>query len=151
MAATAQRLDPFRGFNFKVDIDGIPVASFMEVSGLTADRDAVDYREGTDPNIVRKLPGLSKIAALVFKRGYVQDTTLWDWYQEIMDGKIDRRNGSVTLMNEAQQPVLTWSFVNAWPGKIEGPSLSATDNKVAVESMELQHEGLRIELPPSGA
>lgn len=146
MPATDVRLDPFRGFNFRVEIDGLPVAAFMEVSGLTADRDAVDYREGTDPNIVRKLPGLSKVTALVFKRGYIQDKSLWDWYQRIMDGNTDRRNGSVILMNEAHQDVLAWSFVNAWPGKIEGPSLSATDNKVAVESMELQHEGLRIEI-----
>jgi phage tail-like protein len=146
MPATDARLDPFRGFNFRVEIDGLAPASFMEVSGLTMDRDSVDYREGTEPNIVRKLPGLSKITALVFKRGYVQDKTLWDWYQRIMDGTIDRRNGTVVLMNEAHQDVMAWTFVNAWPTKIEGPSFSATDNKVAVESMELQHEGLRIEL-----
>ena len=144
---TDTRIDPFRGFNFRVEIDGLPVASFSEVSGLTADGDAVDYREGKDPtNNVRKLSGLRKYMALVFKRGYVQDDALWRWYQNIANGQDDRRNGSVILMNEAHVDVLSWNFVNAWINKIEGPSLNATGNQVAIESMELQHEGLTLEI-----
>ena len=98
---TDTRTDPFRGFNFRVEIDGLPVAAFSEVSGLTAEGDPVDYREGTDPiNTVRKLVGLRKYANLMFKRGYVQDTALWQWYKRIANGEADRRNGSVVLMNE---------------------------------------------------
>jgi len=99
------RIDPFRGFNFAVEIDGLPVAAFSEVSGLTAEGDPVDYREGTDPvNNVRKLVGLRKYANLMFKRGYTQNATLWDWYKRIAEGQPDRRNGSVVLMNEAHRP-----------------------------------------------
>ncbi len=144
---TDVRIDPFRGFNFRVEIDGLTVAAFSEVSGLTADGDPVEYREGTDPvNNVRKLVGLRKYANLMFKRGYVQDNTLWQWYQRIANGQPDRRNGSVVLMNEAHQDVMRWNFENAWINKIEGPGLNATSNEVAVESMELVHEGLTFEL-----
>lgn len=150
--ATDKRIDPFRGFNFRVEIDGLPVAAFSEVSGLTTDGDAVDYREGTDPhNLVRKLTGLRKVTNLVFKRGYAQDNTLWAWYQRIANGVDDRRNGSVVLMNEGHRDVMRWNFENAWINKIEGPSLNATGNQVALETMELVHEGLHLELEASAA
>jgi len=150
--ATDTRSDPFRGFNFRVEIDGLPVAAFSEVSGLTAEGDAVDYREGTDPiNNVRKLVGLRKYANLMFKRGYSPNTTLWDWYKRIADGEPDRRNGSVVLKNEAHRDVMRWNFDNAWINKIEGPGLNAANNEVAIENMELCHEGLSFELEPGGA
>lgn len=149
--ATDTRKDPFRGFNFRVDIDGIGAGSFSEVSGLTADGDAVDYREGTDKiNNVRKLAGLRKFPMIVMKRGYVQDDELWRWYTRIYNGQDDRRNGSVVLYNEARKPVMRWHFENAWINKIEGPSMKASGNEVAIESVELCHEGLSLELEPAG-
>jgi phage tail-like protein len=152
MAATDKRIDPFRGFNFRVEIDGLPVAAFSEVSGLTADGDATDYREGTDLlNSVRKLAGLRKYTAIVFKRGFTQDDTLWRWYQRTAVGENDRRNGSVVLMNEAHKDVIRWNFENAYLNKIEGPALKASDNAVSIESMELVHEFLTMELEPAGA
>ena len=148
---TDTRTDPFRSFNFRVEIDGLAVAAFSEVSGLTAEGDAVDYREGTDLiNNVRKLTGLRKYANLMFKRGYVQDNSLWQWYQQIANGENVRRNGSVILMNEAHADVMRWNFENAWLNKIEGPGLKASGNEVAIESMELVHEGLTLELEGAG-
>jgi phage tail-like protein len=145
--ASDKRIDPFRVFNFEVAIDNLPVASFSEVSGLTADGDAVDYREGTDlQNNVRKLTGLRKYMPLMFKRGYAQNDVLWRWFKNIADGADDRRNGTVILLNEAHHAVLSWHFVNAWINKIEGPSLNATGNQVAIESMELMHEGVTMEV-----
>jgi phage tail-like protein len=152
MSSTDTRNDPFRGFNFRVEIDGTSVGSFSEVSGLTADGDAVDYREGTDAiNNVRKLVGLRKYAMLVFKRGYTKDDTLWKWYSRIANGVADRKHGSVILRNEAHKDVMRWNFENAWINKIEGPSLKASGNEVAIESMELCHEGLTFELEPATA
>lgn len=149
--ATDTRTDPFRSFNFRVEIDGLTVAAFSEVSGLTAEGDAVDYREGTDlVNNVRKLTGLRKYANLMFKRGYVQDNSLWQWYQQIANGENVRRNGSVILKNEAHDDVMRWNFENAWINKIEGPGLKASGNEVAIESMELVHEGLTFELEGAG-
>lgn len=141
------RTDPFRSFNFRVEIAGLTVGAFSEVSGLTAEGDAVDYREGTDlVNNVRKLTGLRKYANLMFKRGYIQDNSFWAWYQQIANGENARRDGSVILMNEHHDDVIRWNFENAWINKIEGPSFKASGNDVAIESMELVHEGLSMEL-----
>jgi phage tail-like protein len=148
--STDKRNDPFRGFNFRVEIEGFAVAAFSEVSGLTADGDPVDYREGTDAiNNVRKLVGLRKFTAIVFKRGYTKDDTLWKWYTRIANGVPDRRHGSVVLRNEAQKDVMRWNFDNAWINKLEGPALKAAGNEVSIESMELVHEGLSFELEPA--
>jgi phage tail-like protein len=145
--ATDKRNDPFRGFNFSVEIDNIPRAAFSEVSGLTGEGDAVDYREGTDmQHNVRKLVGLRKYTNLMLKRGYTQDGTVWAWWANIMNGQPDRRNVTIVLMDEARKPVLRWHAENAWINKIEGPAFKAAGNEVAMESMELVHEGLTVEL-----
>ena len=145
---TGSRNDPYRGFNFQVDIEGIvDDGAFSEVSGLSAEGDPVEYREGTDPfNTARKLVALRKFANLTFKRGYVRDVRLWQWYQRIAEGQPERHPVTVTLMDEAREPVMRWTAREAWINKIEGPSLNATGNEVAIESMELCHEGLTLEL-----
>ena len=145
--ATDQRTDPYRGYNFILEIDNIPKGAFSEVGGLTADGDAVDYREGTDmqPN-VRKLSGLRKFVNITLKRGYSQDKSLWQWYVNVMNGIDDRRNVTVVLLNERREAVLRWHAENAWINKIEGPALKASSNDVAMESLELVHEGLTIEM-----
>jgi phage tail-like protein len=145
--ATAERRDPYRSFNFQLEIDGVPLGAFSEVSGLTAEGDAVDYREGVDvQQNVRKLPGLRKYTNITLKRGYTQDKSLWRWYGNIVNGQPDRRDVTIVLLNEARQPVLRWHAESAWINKIEGPSLKATGNEIAMESVELVHEGLTIEM-----
>ena len=144
--ATAERRDPYRAFNFQLQIDGVPLGAFSEASGLTAEGDAVDYREGTDlQSNVRKVPGLQTYSDITLKRGYTQDKSLWSWYGNIVNGQADRRNVTIVLMNEARQPVLRWHAENAWVKKIEGPALKASGNEIAMESVELVHEGLTIE------
>jgi phage tail-like protein len=145
--ANDQRLDPFRGFNFVLTIDNIPRGAFSEVSGLTAEGDAVDYREGSDlqPN-VRKLVGLRKYSNITLKRGYTQDKTLWQWFTNIANGLPDRRNVTIVLHNERREPVMRWHAESAWINKIEGPSLKASGNEIAMESVELVHEGLTLEM-----
>jgi phage tail-like protein len=142
---TGQRTDPFRAFNFRVEFDGLTVGSFSEVSGLTSEGDAVDYREGTDiPLRLRKLPGMRKDMNVVLKRGYTENDELWAWYRNIANGVSDRRNGTIILLDEARQEVLRWDVTNAWINKIEGPTLNAAGNEVAIESVELVHEGLML-------
>lgn len=144
--ATAERRDPYRAFNFQLQIDGVPLGAFSEASGLTAEGDAVDYREGTDlQSNVRKLVGLRKYSNITLKRGYTQDKSLWSWYGNIVNGQSDRRNVTIVLMNESRQPVLRWHAENAWVNKIEGPAFKAGGNDIAMESVELVHEGLTIE------
>jgi phage tail-like protein len=138
--ATGSRVDPYRGFNFRVEIDGIQQAGFQEVAGLEASTPAVDYREGTDAKHVRKLPGLNTYAAITLKRGITDTDELWKWRQTVIDGKTDRRNGSIVLIDEAGAEKLRWNFTNAWPSKWSGPSFNATSAAIAVESLEITHE-----------
>jgi phage tail-like protein len=147
--STSQRIDPLRGFNFRIEIDGMTVASFSEVSGLTAEGDAVDYREGIDRvNSVRKLVGLRKYGVMTFKRGYTgKDSSMWDWYSAVATGASNaRRNFTVVLRDETQTDVLFFNGVNGFLNKIEGPHMMASGNEVAIESAEIVHEGLSIKL-----
>ena len=143
--ATADRPDPFRSFNFKVEFDGLPGGSFSEVSGLTAEGDSVDYREGTDMQLsVRKLIGMRKYTNIVLKRGYTVNGELWAWYKLIANGVAERRDGSIILQDEEHNEVMRWNVSNAWINKIEGPTFNATANEVAIESCELVHEGIEL-------
>jgi phage tail-like protein len=143
--ATAQRKDPNRGFNFVVQIDKTPVASFREVGGLSFTTDIVEYREGTDqPLSPRKLMAMRKFANVTLKRGITKNQDLYKWYKNILNGIDDRRDLSITLNDELHQPVLRWNVENAWITKWEGPALNATSNDVAIESLELAVE--RVEL-----
>ena len=137
------RIDPYRGFNFLVEIDGITQAGFQEASGLDATTDVVDYREGSDANHVRKLTGLNKFSPVTLKRGITDSDQLWKWRQTVIDGKTERKNGSIILLNEAGEEKLRWNFMDAWPSKWTGPSLNSTSTAVAVETLELTHEELR--------
>jgi phage tail-like protein len=143
--ANSVRVDPFHGFNFRVELDNTAVAAFRECSGLSTTIDTVDYREGTDiPLTVRKYPGLSKQSNLVFKRGITDNEDLWKWYKNILNGVPDRRNGAVILQDEQHNDVLRWNFENGFICKYEGPTLNATSNDVAIESIEICHERLEL-------
>lgn len=143
---TTARQDPYKGFNFLVEIDGITVAGFSECSGLTTRTDVIEYREGADKrNSVRKLPGLTHYDAIVLKRGLTQDKSLWKWRQSIVNGVIDRRNLSIVLLDDARQPQASFKIADGWPSKWEGPALNAKANEVAIETLEIVHEGLDFE------
>jgi len=141
--ATGDRKDPFRGFNFRLEMEGVTKAGFRECSGLDSTTDPVDYREGGDKgNIVRKLTGLNKHSNIVLKRGMTDDHTLWDWRKKVIDGQTDRQPGSIVLCDEKGTEVLRWHFYEGWPTKWTGPSLNATSNEVAIETLEIVHERL---------
>ncbi len=140
------RRDPFRTFNFRLEIDDIAVAAFSDVGGLQSDGEIADYRTGMDiPLTMRRIPGLRKFGPITLKRGMVSDTTLWDWYRNIVKGQQDRRNGSVILMDEQRNDVLRWHFESGWPNKITGPDLKASGNEVAIETLEIIVEDIVLE------
>jgi len=117
---TGERTDPFRGYNFKIEIDGIARNGFRECSGLDATSDPIDYREGTDKAFTaRKLPGLVKYSNITLKWGITDDASLWDWRKTVIEGKAKRVSGSIMLMNESGEEKLRWNFVDAWP--VNGP------------------------------
>ena len=135
-------MDPFRGFNFRVEIDGITSAGFQECSGLDVTTEAVEYREGTDPNHVRKLTGLNSFSPIMLKRGITDSTELWQWQQTVASGQTERRNISIVLADETGAEQIRWNIRRAWPSKWTGPSFSSTNNEVAIEELEISHEEL---------
>jgi len=140
------RVDPYRGYNFKVEIDGISRNGFRECSGLDATSDPIDYREGTQKTYSPlKLPGQTKYSNIVLKWGITDDHALWEWRKKTIDGKTERKNGSIVLMNEDGEEKVRWNFVEGWPTKWVAPSMNATANEVAIETLEIVHEGIQKE------
>jgi phage tail-like protein len=147
MAPTGTRNDPYRTYNFRVEIDNTPVAGFRECSGLSFTTDPVEYREGTDLALSpRKLTGLRKFANISLKGGITTDKaqTLFAWYKNILNGSDDRRNGAIVLQDETHTDVLRWEFEQGWITRYEGPTFNATSNDVAIQTIELAVE--RVEL-----
>ena len=142
--APAQRHDPYKAFNFRVEIDGIARAAFSEVSGLDSETAVIEYRVGGEPNTVRKLPGLTKYANIVLRRGITQDAELWNWRLTVVQGNVDRRNGSIILLDDDGTEVVRWNFFHGWIAKWEGPALNSKGNEVAIETIEIAHEGLEL-------
>jgi phage tail-like protein len=143
MPETGKRDDPYQQFNFLVEIDNVKRAGFMECSGLTTDTDLIDYREGADIALnVRKISGLRKYTNIVLKRGYTQDKELWDWRKKIINGQMERRSADIILLDEARDEALRWRIREAWISKWESGPFNAKTNDVAIETVELVHEGL---------
>jgi phage tail-like protein len=134
------RVDPYRGFNFLVEIDGITQAGFQECSGLDSTTALIEYREGADPNHTRKLPGLNAFSAISLKRGVTDSDELWQWRLTAVEGRAERKNGSIVLLDEQGTEQIRWNFSNAWASKWTGPAFNATSNGVAVETLEITHE-----------
>jgi len=141
----AQRNDPYSQFNFLIEIDGVVKGGFSECSGLTTDSNVIDYREGNEKQLTaRRLPGLMKYNNVVLKRGFTADKSLWNWRKNVIDGQVKRSSGSIVLLDDARNPVLTWNFREGWPAKWEGPALNAKTSEVAIETLEICHEGLEL-------
>ena len=141
------RPDPYRQFNFRLEVDGLQLANFCEVSLGAALTEVVEYRDGTDKTGVRKLPGLTRYSNVVLKRGITSSLELYQWHRMVAEGRTGdaRRNVAVILSDEMGNEVARYSLRNAWPVKYEAPSFNAMGNDVAIESIELTHEGLERE------
>ena len=140
------RVDPFGGYNFAVEIDGITSASFKECSGLDSTTSSGGYREGTDPTLAqRQLPGLLSFSSITLKRGITNDHALWDWRDQVASGNLQRKDLSIILRNDRGEEEIRWNVSNAWPTKWSGPGFDATSDAVAIETLELVHEGLSVQ------
>lgn len=140
--ATGKRVDPYRNYGFLVEIDGITQAGFSDCSGFGSSTDPVEYREGGENGTVRKLPGLTKHTNITLKWGLTDSRELYDWYREIVTGKIDRKNGSIVVLDTDGKEKVRWNFFQGWPAKWDGPDFSAKGNDVAIETLEIAHEGI---------
>jgi phage tail-like protein len=143
--AVGDRKDPYGQFNFLIDIEGVTAGGFTEVSGLNAESDVIEYREGSDPATVRKLPGLLKYGNITLKHGYTDNTALWDLRKTTENGQTRRFDGAIVLLDEGRQEALRWNFRAGWVSKYEGATLNSTTSEAAIESVEIAHEGLDVE------
>lgn len=141
--ATANRVDPYRNFNFLVEIDGITQAGFSECTGFEISTDPVEYREGGDPaQTVRKLSGPTKYANIMLKWGLTDSMDLYNWYRDVTKGKVQRKTGSIVVLDVDGKEKVRWNFTDAWPTKYNPADLNAKASEVAIESLEITHEGI---------
>lgn len=132
--------------HFQVEWGGTRIG-FTEVSGLSVEYNMVEYREGSSPDYnTTKMPGRVKNNNIVLKRGIIKgDNEFYQWMNTIKLNQIERRNLTISLLDEDHAPVMTWKVKNAWPVKLESPVLNADANEAAIETLELAHEGISIE------
>jgi phage tail-like protein len=141
--AVGDRTDPYLSFQFLVEIEGLVVGGFSEVTGLAIEVEVEEYREGGLNEYVHKLAGATRYPNnLVLKHGLSDSDTLWSWHQDVTRGNIRRKNGSILLLDSAGEEQWRWNFVDAYPVRWVGPDLRAGTAEVAIETLELVHRGL---------
>jgi len=144
-SAQSQTVWPLPKFYFQVKWDST-VMSFQEVSGLDIQSEEIKYRHGDNPVFsVIKMPGMVKVGNVTMKKGtFKADNKFWDWFNQIKMNTIKRVPVTISLLDEAGKPTMVWTLANAWPTKITGTDLKSEGNEVAVETIEIVHEGLTI-------
>jgi len=136
---------PLPKFHFQVEWDSEKV-SFQEVSGLDIEAQIVEYRHGDSPEFSTiKMPGIQKSGNVTMKKGvFTKDNKFWDWFSLIKMNTIKRKTVTIKLLDEGHNPTMTWTLTNAWPTKITSTDMKSDGNEVAVESIEIAHEGVKI-------
>jgi phage tail-like protein len=143
------RHGPYRNARYLLEIDGIVQAGFSECTIPEASTEAVEYREGNEPPTVRKLKGLNSYGNLTLQWGITDNSMeLYEWWQTVEQGDVDsaRRLIAVIVLDEEGNAGPRWEFTDAWPRQYDAPDLNATGNEVAIESLEVVHQGMeRVE------
>ncbi len=136
---------PLPKFYFAVNINGRDYP-FQEVSGLETETQVIEYRDGNSKQFSTiKMPGIAKVGKVTLKKGiFVKDNAFFTWYSAIKMNTIQRSTVVIKLLDEAGRPTMTWTLQNAWVTKMEEADLKSDGNEVAVEWIELAHEGLVI-------
>lgn len=141
--ATAGKADPFMSFRFRVEIDGITFAQMSEVTGLQIETETESYEEGGVNDYVHQLPKRTKYQKIILKRGITELDQMWQWYQDVVNGKFERKSGAIILLDATGEDTWRWNFSAAYPVKWSGPDLKADSNTIAFETVELVHNGIR--------
>lgn len=140
-----ERKDPLRNFRFLVEIDGIAQGSFSEATIPDVSQDPIEYREGNEPPTMRKIPGLVKYGNVTLKWGITDSMDLYNWRKLVEQGKTKdaRKNMAIILLDEEGNPSARWEFSQAWPSKYDAPDLNAKGTDIAIETLEIVHEGFK--------
>lgn len=150
MAGDVQdNLWPLPRFHFSVQLGEDSAVGFQEVEGLESQTQVIEYRHGNSRMFAPlKMPGLERVGNVTLKKGiFVHDSTLWDWYNEISMNTISRRTVVISLLDETGKPTRVWTLENAWPTRLTGADLNSLGNEVAIESVEIAYETLRVSVP----
>lgn len=143
--AVGTRTDPLLAHAFAVEIDGVIVAGFAEVSGIGVELETFDYREGGVNEMLHRLPGPARAPSnLVLRRGLAASDALWRWQDDAARGRVTRRNGAIVVLDQGKEAV-RFSFTGAYPVRWTGPELRAGSAVTALESLEIAYRGLRRE------
>lgn len=135
--------EPYGSYNYLVEIDGIVSGGFTEVSGLSIKVKVKEYREGGENTMVHSFPDGTTYGNVELKRGVSDRQGLWDWYADVIDGKVELKSCSICLRDQEYSEVLRWNLFQAYPVEWKGPSLKADSSAVATESIVLAHHGLK--------
>jgi len=137
---------PMPKFHFQCEWGGTKIG-FTEVSGLDVETEVIEYRHGASPEYhVTKMPGMQKYGNITLKRGtFATDNEFYDWWNSVKLNTIERRDLTISLLNENHEPVVVWKIKNAWPTKVQSTDLKSDASEVAIETLELAHEGLTIQ------
>jgi phage tail-like protein len=140
-----ERKDPLRNFRFLVEIDGITQGSFSEATIPDSTQDPIEYREGDESPTARKIPGLIKYGNVTLKWGITDSMDLYNWRKLVEQGKTKdaRKNMAIILLDEEGNPAARWEFSQAWPNKYDAPDLNAKGTDIAIETLEIVHEGFK--------
>ncbi|CAJ1317740.1 MULTISPECIES: phage tail protein [Paenibacillus] len=138
-----ERKDPYRNFRFKMEVGSITQAGFTEVSGYDSTVEIVEYREGNEVTTPRKLPGLTKYGNITLKWGVTDSTELYKWLEDCSNGTITRQDVTITAIDETGQDKAAWQIIQAWPTKYTAPNFNGSGKEVAIETIELAHEGMK--------
>lgn len=133
---------PHGKFRYKVEIDGLDAGGFSEVTGFDASIDVIEYREGDMVQTPMKIPGLKKYGNITLKQGLADSMVLYEWIIAGVNGAVERKTITITLLDEEEAPAASWQVINAWPMKYTAPDFNATSSEVAIETLEIAHEGM---------
>jgi phage tail-like protein len=145
--STENNVWPMPKFRFTVNWGTIQTdMAFQEVSGLETETQIIEYRASNSPQFSTvKMPGIAKYGNITMKRGvFVKDNSFFDWYKTITMNTIERQTVTISLLDESGNPTMVWTLANAWPTKISSTDLKSDGNEVAVDTIEIAHEGLTI-------
>ncbi len=133
---------PYGKFRYKVEIDGLEAGGFSEASGFDASIDVIEYREGDMVQTPMKLPGLKKYGNITLKQGVADSMVMYEWMIAGVEGVVELKTITITILDETETATASWQVINAWPAKYTAPDFNATSSEVAIESLEIAHEGM---------
>lgn len=133
---------PHGKFRYKVEVEGLELGGFSEVSGFDASIDVIEYREGDKVQTPMKIPGLKKYGNITLKQGVADKDALYKWMQIGFEKDVSRKTVTITLLDINGEAAASWQVINAWPTKYTAPDFNATSSEIAVETLELAHEGM---------